>query len=707
MNQRKLDTDAGHDGKTGTISRRRFVGAATAAALLGGASARSLGSPETAEAATASGVKLFSQFTRLPGKSIAPDGWLLRYAQINAEGWVMKHARDRLPSVWGRYVHRTANPKLGFTVHDEWIDAPDYGAYFGDSLVHYAGLFPDSAVSAEAQTWAAQLIASQDPDGYIGGFQFKARWQCWLEIFHQSLLIDALLFRYDSAGDRAALRTCERAADLIMQTWNQPPELTEMGIFSGHGAVIVRSMGKLYAATGKDSYRKFGQTVLERFGRTKDYLAGGNKVVHEHNAVGTEHIGFPVAVYECTGTPDLLKASRAAWEMMQPFLSVDGTPHGNEGIFLTGSRANCEHCGAVEWMITSRDLSRITGEVKYADAVERAMFNGYAAAKSPDGMAVGYMHSPNQLVATEWSQPHDNDGDVDWWASRQHFSTAHEPLCCNANGPRGIPFYIESMVLQTANGLVVSCYGPCKATARLPKAGQVRLTLDTVYPFEDEVRVTVDPEMVASFPLQFRIPGWCTSAGLEINGAKSEVAARPGTYATVERVWTRGDQVTLRFVNPIQVVWRRKPEFGIRARCAAIQRGPIVFSLPVDTDWQQFEPPAHGPGQDIKAYRLFPKRDAVWSYALILDVDHPEKSLTLKKLPTMTGSRPWDSNPPIGLEVAARRVLNWRMEGDPDHPKTPGFPFNPMRLSDQVETVTLVPFGGTRLRMTYLPVISA
>ena len=140
MNQRKLDTDAGHDGKTRTITRRRFVGAATAAALLGGASARSLGSPETAEAATASGVKLFSQFTRLPGKSIAPDGWLLRYAQINAEGWVMKHARDRLPSVWGRYVHRTANPKLGFTVHDEWIDAPDYGAYFGDSLVHYAGL---------------------------------------------------------------------------------------------------------------------------------------------------------------------------------------------------------------------------------------------------------------------------------------------------------------------------------------------------------------------------------------------------------------------------------------------------------------------------------------------------------------------------------------------------------------------------------------
>ena len=358
-------------------------------------------------------------------------------------------------------------------------------------------------------------------------------------------------------------------------------------------------------------------------------------------------------------------------------------------------------------MITSRDLSRITGEVKYTDAVERAMFNGYPAPKSPDGLMVGYMHSPNQLVATEWSQPHDNSGDVDSELSRQYFTTAHYPVCCNANGPRAIPFYIESMVVQSANGLVVSCYGPCKATARLPKAGQVRLTLDTEYPFEDEVRVTVDPERVVSFPLQFRIPGWCTSAGLEINGAKSEVPAKPGTYATVERVWTRGDKVTLRFLNPIQVLWRSKSELGIRAHCAAIQRGPLVFSLPVDTDWQQFEPSKHGPGQDVKTYRLFPKKDAVWSYALILDADHPERSLTLKKLPTVAGSRPWDSNPPIGLEVAARRVLNWRMEGDPDHPKTPGFPFNPMKLSDRVETVTLVPYGNTRLRMTYLPVIPA
>jgi len=343
--------------------------------------------------------------------------------------------------------------------------------------------------------------------------------------------------------------------------------------------------------------------------------------------------------------------------------------------------------------------------VKYADAVERAMYNGYPAPKSPDGMMVGYMHSPNQLVASEWSQPHDNDGDLDWWASRQHYSTAHEPLCCNANGPRGLPFFVESMVARSGQGLVVTYYGPCRVETALGDAGRVRLVLDTAYPFEDEVRITVVPERAGTFPLTLRIPGWCASATLELNGAAAEIEPKPGTYAVVERRWTRGDKLTLRFDNRVRLVWRKRPEFRIRERCAAVERGPLVYSLPVAEDWRPFEPPAHGPGRDIKACRLFPKHDAAWNYALLIDDKDPGRSLLLKKDALALGAPPWGPEAPIALEVKARRVLNWRMEGDPEHPRTPGFPFSPMQLSDKVETVRLVPFGCTRLRMTYLPVL--
>jgi hypothetical protein len=143
-------------------------------------------------------------------------------------------------------------------------------------------------------------------------------------------------------------------------------------------------------------------------------------------------------------------------------------------------------------------------------------------------------------------------------------------------------------------------------------------------------------------------------------------------------------------------------EFKVRTGGVVVRRGPLTFTLPVAEDWQKFDPPAQGPGQGIVAYRLFPAEGAAWNYALVLDPAQPETSFTPVTLPVPANARAWEF-PPIGLKVKARRVLNWYIEGDPEHPKTPFMPFNPMRLGDEVEEITLVPFGFTHLRMTYLP----
>jgi len=125
--------------------------------------------------------------------------------------------------------------------------------------------------------------------------------------------------------------------------------------------------------------------------------------------------------------------------------------------------------------------------------------------------------------------------------------------------------------------------------------------------------------------------------------------------------------------------------------------------------WLPFTAPDHGPGKEaeIKSYRLLSAKDAVWNYALIVDRDHPERDLELKQLDVPKDATPWDGTSRIGLSARARRVLNWQTEGDPDHPMTPGFPFHPLKCSEHVEAITLVPFGTSRLRMTYLPIIDA
>ena len=646
-------------------------------------------------------VKTFGRLTPLPPGAISPEGWLRDYARINAEGWLLHYARNQDVGVYGKLWQRNETAAVIFDEQNQTLTLCDYTAYFADGLMHYAQLFPDSELAREAQPWLELLLASQDTDGYIGAFAPGARWQHWLEIFSQSLTLEALLYRYECTGETDLLRACKRAAKPQMKAWHQPDKGVNPGIFSGHGTIITRLMGRLYALTGKARYLDMAREVMARYGRVQDFLKPGDALFDQHNVIGTEHVGLPAMLYEYTGDPALLEASQAAWEMMQKHLSIDGTPHGNEAMRQSGPRQNCEHCSTVEWFITSNALARMTGEVKYADAAERAMLNAYPAAKTPDGMAVAYMHTPNQLVASEWSNPHFDS--LDWWASRQHYSTAHEPLCCNSNGPRGLPYYIGAMVMRAGKGLAVVYYGPCQVRTALPDIGSVTLCMDTGYPFEDQVTLTVNPERTATFPLRLRIPEWCSSATLAVNGQEVDTEVIPGTFPILRRRWHPGDQVLLRFEMPIRLIEHPRSEFGVRVGGLAIQRGPLTFALPVKEEWQPFEAPAHGPGQGIKSCRVFAARDAAWNYALLIDREHPESSLSLTRLPVSQDGRPWE-HPPLGLQVRARRVLSWRMDGDPEHPMTPGLPYHPMRLADEEELITLVPFGSTHLRLTYLPV---
>ncbi len=682
-------------------------------------------SPPLANAPGAAPVKTYGRFRPLPAGSIQPAGWLKTYAEINANAWLLHYARSQDVGVYGKFWLRNQTAAVVFDEFNQTLTLCDYTAYFADGLAHYAQLFPQSELAAETRAWLEKLLASQDTQadaanpGYLGAFAPQARWQHWLEIFSQALTQEALLFWYESGGEARFLQAAAEAARPQWQAWYQPEQALHVpsdpavrasdpvaqvqpGIFSGHGAIVVRALSQLYALTGDAAYLRFATDVLDRCGMTRAFLQPGDAIFGLHNAVGSEHVGLPAMVYEYSGSPELLQASRAAWDMLaQRHLSVDGTPHGNEIMLFTGPLHNCEHCSTVEWIITSHALARLTGEVRYADAAEKAFYNAYPAAKSPDGLLTAYMHTPNQLVASEWSQPHGWTS-PDWCASRQHYHSAHEPLCCNVNGPRGIPYFIKSMIVQDAESVAVVYYGPCQAAISLPHAGQVTLNLETEYPFEDQVLLRIGCEMDAPFALRLRIPGWCRAAELTLNGERLETACPPGSYAVIERAWQDGDRLQLHFDYAIQLIEYPRSEFGIREAGYALQRGPLLYALPVAEDWQEFQAPAHGPGTGIRSFRLLPAPGAAWNYALILDRQQPEASLRLVRLETPPGGRPWEYAS-LGLQAAARRVLNWRLEGDEEHPKTPLLPFRPMRLSPETTPVTLIPFGFTHLRLAFLP----
>ena len=302
--------------------------------------------------------------------------------------------------------------------------------------------------------------------------------------------------------------------------------------------------------------------------------------------------------------------------------------------------------------------------------------------------------------------PHNIDIDADWRASRQFYSSAHEPLCCNANGPRGIPFYLESMVAADCenDGIAVFYYGPYSANFSI-RGRPVALDMDTCYPYEDEVRIKLQMESELEFTLRLRIPAWSSGAEVLVNGNTCEETAVPGEMLALKRAWKSGDTIMLKLHNPIRLHVTRKSEFGIRAACCVVYRGALLYTLPVNENWQFYAAPAHGPGTNIISAKVIMKPDAKWNYAVLINPENPDGCAEFVTLPVPDGAKEFDGHSPVALRLKAKRVENWYPEGDIEHIMTPGAPILPMRLSETVEEINLIPYGHTCLRMTYLPFV--
>ncbi len=170
-------------------------------------------------------------------------------------------------------------------------------------------------------------------------------------------------------------------------------------------------------------------------------------------------------------------------------------------------------------------------------------------------------------------------------------------LCCVGNLNRIIPFYVTHMWMATQDkGLAATLYGPCTVTARVGERIPVRLTCTTSYPFEEEVRVRVEPERPAAFALAFRVPAWCASPSLSV-GAEVIAAKLDGHgFVRVDRYWQHGETVTLRFPMQVRVDRGRETPYprldyfikegreaykvtALDSPFASVSYGPLLFAL--------------------------------------------------------------------------------------------------------------------------------
>ena len=425
-----------------------------------------------------------------------------------------------------------------------------------------------------------------------------------------------------------------------------------------------------------------------------------------HNVNIAQCFREPATYYMLSGDSADLKASYRVHHLVRRiFGQVPGGMFGadeNARLAYIDPRQGTETCGFVEQMASDEIMLCMTGDPFWAEHCEDVAFNSYPAAVMPDFKALRYITCPNQVVSD--SQNHrpgiDNGGP---FLAMNPFSSR----CCQHNHAQGWPYYIENLMYATPdNGLAAVIYGPCTTQAKVGENGTVvTLKEETNYPFEESIRFVLQASESVDFPLYLRIPSWCKSAKVLVNGNVVNADMESGKYIRLCRTWSEGDVVTLQLPMVLSV-----KRWETNQNSASVNYGPLTFSLLIEEEYRKVNSAETAiwdskwqKDADVNAwptYEIYPQ--SAWNYALKLDDKTLTQCLKVERKEWPSDDYPFTTQSvPLMIKAKGRKVPSWGIDKyglcgvlpEEDAPK-----------SEVLEEITLIPMGAARLRISAFPV---
>jgi len=436
----------------------------------------------------------------------------------------------------------------------------------------------------------AIVAAAQEDDGYLdsvvqvrlgrAGRYTDLPWSH--EHYCAGHLIQAAVAQHRATGDTALLEVAVRLADHLVATFGAG--LVED--IDGH-PVIETALVELYRETGTTAYLDLaawfvdarGRGIIAGHGKEPTYFSDRVPVREaeslEGHAVRAVYLAAGAAdVAVERGDDELLEALARQFDDViasKTYLTGglgsrwEGESFG-EPFELPPDRAYAETCAAIGGVQWAWRMLLATREEKYADAMERMLYNGFLAGVSLGGTEYFYVN-PLQLRAH--AHPEENRSPAH--GRRGWFDCA----CCPPNIMRLLASLDGYLSSTDGDGVQLHHYTPADVVADAGGA-RVALRVDTDYPWDGRVAVTVEETGEDGWTLSLRIPSWASGAILEVAG--ESVAIEPGTYAELNRVWTAGDVVVL----TLPVVPRETeadPRIDAIRGSVAVERGPLVYAL--------------------------------------------------------------------------------------------------------------------------------
>lgn len=438
------------------------------------------------------------------------------------------------------------------------------GGYIGlgkfiDSLVRFAAYSHNEEVLSLKARVVRETIATQEKDGYIGLCVPESRmWQLW-DIHEMGYLILGLTVDYQYFGKTPSLEAARKLADYIIRRWSVDPERRTDGWVSTYVATtgLEEAMLALYKQTGDRQYLDFCVEHRKLPDWDTPLIQGRWGNLEGHAYYHLCHCLSQLRLHEIRPDVALMNQSRHTLDFLvrQDGLLAPGLCgyhecwHSNQqGFYKLGE--TCATAYLIRWLDA---LLRTNGASLYGDIMERAIYNGLFAAQSPDGRRLRY-YAPFE-------------------GPREYFDG--DTYCCPCNFRRIIAELPGLIYYRRGDGLAINLYTQSSAIMNLRNGVPLEVRQETDYPNSGDIAIHLKPSKPCRFPLHLRIPRWCETARITVNGDDVEMTAHGGSFCVVARQWRAGDEVHLHMPMPWRAVKGRQGQAGR----VAVMRGPMLFCL--------------------------------------------------------------------------------------------------------------------------------
>jgi len=565
----------------------------------------------------------------------------------------------------------------------------------------------DAELKKKVQPWIEWTLASQKPNGYFGpdtdrepeeGLQRNNSHDWWPKM----VMLKVMQQYYSATSDKRVIPFMTNYFKYQLKELPNHPLGNWTFWGEQRGGDNLMMVYWLYNITGDSFLLELSELIHKQTFNWTDVFLHQNHLSRQHSmhCVNLGQ-GFkePVIYYQQNQDPHQLEAVKKAIRDIRNTIGFPiGLWAGDELLRFGDPIQGSELCTAVEMMYSLESILQITGDVQWADHLEKIAYNALPTQITDNFDARQYYQQVNQIKISRdirnFVTPHHDTDNL--------FGELTGYPCCTSNMHQGWPKFTQNLWYATNdNGIAALIYAPSEVSAKVGNGKLVTIKESTQYPFDETISFTIEfqnrKDKEIKFPFHLRIPEWCRNPTLTINGENMAIKTKQGEIVKIDRVWKNNDKISLRL--PMEVAVSRWYDGGV-----AVERGPLLYALKMNENWQKkaMEP------NEIKRYGKWyyeVTSDTPWNYAF------PNRNLRNENIGNAfvvetknnISDYPWTlQDAPIVIKTKGLRIPGWKEYNGSAGP-VPYFTQQGEDVGNE-EDIELIPYGCSTLRIAVFPV---